>query len=99
MDIDQPPPPQPTDEELVERFQVTGDMKCFEEIWRRYSRKVYGKCLKLLHNPEAAEDVAADVFLKVMQRIRTRYRDGHFAGWLYTIARHECINYVQQAAV
>ena len=100
MDIDQPEsPPQPTDEELVERFRVSGDMKYFEEIWRRYARKVHGKCLRLLENPEAAEDVAADVFLKVMQHVRTTYREGHFAGWLYTIARHECINYLQQAAV
>ena len=43
MDIDQPAPPQPSDEELVERSRKTGDMQCFEEIWRRYSGKVYGK--------------------------------------------------------
>ena len=99
MDIDQPAPPQPSDEELVERFRKTGDMQCFEEIWRRYSGKVYGKCLRLLQNPVAAEDVTTDVFVKIMQRIGTSYQEGHFAGWLYTIAKHECVNYVKQAAV
>lgn len=74
-------------------------MKCFEDLWRRYAAKVFGKCLRFLQNPEAAEDVTADVFLKVMQHIRTSYRQEHFAGWLYTIARHDCINYVRQAAV
>jgi RNA polymerase sigma-70 factor (ECF subfamily) len=99
MDIDQPAPPQPSDEELVERFRKTGDMQCFEEIWRRYSGKVYGKCLRLLQNPEAAEDVTTDVFVKIMQHIGANYQEGHFAGWLYTIAKHECVNYVHQAAV
>jgi RNA polymerase sigma-70 factor (ECF subfamily) len=95
----QPAPSHLPDEELVERFRKTGDMRCFEEFWRRYSKKVHGQCLRFLQNPEAAEDVTASVFLKVMQRIRTDYHEGNFAGWLYTVARHECINYVKQAAV
>ena len=99
MGTDQPKLPELTDDELVERFRATGRMAHFEELWHRYSRKVYGKSLKLVHKPEAAEDITGEVFLKVMRQIRTGYREGNFAGWLYTITKHECINHIRQAAV
>jgi RNA polymerase sigma-70 factor (ECF subfamily) len=86
------------DEALVERFQATGEMMYFEEIWRRYSKKLYSKCLCFMRDASAAEDVAADVFLKAIASLRAQYRPHHFAGWLFTIGRHECINHVKQAA-
>jgi RNA polymerase sigma-70 factor (ECF subfamily) len=86
------------DEVLAERFQTTGEMMYFEEIWRRYSKVVYAKCLWFLRDASAAEDVTADVFVKVIASLRAQYRPYHFAGWLFTVGRHECINHVKQAA-
>jgi RNA polymerase sigma factor (sigma-70 family) len=86
------------DEVLVEQFQSTGEMMYLEELWRRYSRTVYSKCLWFLRDTSAAEDIAADVFLKVIASLRAQYQPHHFAGWLFTVARHACINHVKQAA-
>jgi len=88
----------PVDAALVERFQATGEMRCIEELWHRYASEVYRRCLRLLRNGSAAEDVTVDVFLKVMSNLRTQYRPDHFKGWLFTLAKHECINFRQQAA-
>lgn len=86
------------DAALVERFQATGEMKCIEELWQKYAREVYQRCLRFLRDEPAAEDVTADVFVKVMGNLRTQYRPDHFKGWLFTITKHECINYKQRAA-
>jgi len=88
----------PTDHDLadgalVERFQATGEMRCIEELWQKYAREVYHRCLGFLRNGAAAEDVTVDVFLKVMGNLRTQYRPDHFKGWLFTLAKHECINF------
>ncbi len=83
---------------LVERFQATGEMRCIEELWRKYSKEVYQRCLRFLRDGAAAEDVAVDVFVKVMGNLRTQFRPDHFKGWLFTIAKHECINYRLRAA-
>ena len=83
---------------LVERFQTMGEMMYFEVLWQRYSKITYSRCLSFLRNASAAEDVTADIFLKVIAGLRAQYRPHHFGGWLFTIARHECINHVKQAA-
>ena len=85
------------DEGLVERFQTTGEMLYFEELWRRHFKIVYAKCFSFLRNPAAAEDVTAEVFLKALASLGDRYQPGHFAGWLLTITKHQCINHVKQA--
>lgn len=86
------------DEALVERFQTTGERAYFEELWKRYFKSVYGKSLSFLRNPAAAEDVTAEVFLKAFASLAHHYNPGHFAGWLFTITKHQCINHVKQAA-
>jgi len=95
------PPPDPddfADVALVDRFRATGDVRCIAELWQRYAREVYHRCLRFLRNGASAEDVTVEVFVKVMGKLRTQYRPDHFKGWLFTIAKHECINHRQRAA-
>jgi RNA polymerase sigma-70 factor (ECF subfamily) len=95
------PPTDPDDlgdAELLKCFQATGDTRHIEKLWRKYARPVYQACLRFLRNNADAEDVAADVFVKVMNNLRAQYRPDHFRGWLFTLAKHECINRVQRAA-
>lgn len=73
-----------------------------ERLWNEaspiVSKTVYSKCLCFLRDASAAEDVTGDVFLKVIASLRAHYQPHHFAAWLFTVARHECINHVKQAA-
>jgi RNA polymerase sigma factor (sigma-70 family) len=86
------------DPALVERFHATGEMWCIEKLWERYAGEVYHRCLRFLRDRAAAEDVTADVFVKVMRNLRTQYQPDHFKGWLFTIAKHECVNRQRRAA-
>lgn len=95
------PPTDPheiADAELVERFQATGDMRCIERLWQRYAREVYQRSRRFLGNAAAAGDVTADIFVKVIDKLRAQYQPDHFKGWLFTIAKRECINYSRRAA-
>jgi len=80
----------PTDAELVRRAQ-TGDRTAFDALVTRSESKVYGLCLKMLGNPEDAEDVLQEVFIKAYQSLPGFRGDSAFSTWLYRIATNACL--------
>ncbi len=63
-----PPETAPTDSELVQRAKA-GDKTAFDLLVTRNEGRVYGLCLKMLGNPEDAEDVLQEVFVKAFQSL------------------------------
>jgi DNA-directed RNA polymerase specialized sigma24 family protein len=51
------------DQMLVNRLLV-GDIKAFDELYQRYSKRVFGFCFGLLHSREDAEGIVQEVFIK-----------------------------------
>jgi len=76
-----------SDEELMRRYQ-TGDETAFEEIYARYSKKIYGFLMRRLANPETSAELFQETFLR-LHRGRSLYRpEMPFKTWLYTIANN-----------
>jgi RNA polymerase sigma-70 factor (ECF subfamily) len=71
---------------LVLRCQA-GDEQAFAEIVRAYDQRLRYFLLKLLANPEAAEDAAQDVWLDVYRGMVRLREPGAFRAWLYRLAR------------
>ncbi len=63
------------------------DPRAFGPLYERHYDAVFRYCYVRLGDRQAAEDAAAEVFLKALARLR-QFRGGVFAAWLYTIARH-----------
>jgi RNA polymerase sigma-70 factor (ECF subfamily) len=79
------------DAELVARC-LAGETQAFEPLVRRYQRVLYNVALRMVGNPEDAQDVAQVAFVKAWERLGTfdpRYR---FFSWLYKIVVNESIN-------
>ena len=55
---------------LVEASQ-RGDVSAFEELVRRYDRKLLRIAINVTHNPDDAEDAVQDAFFKI-RRVRMR---------------------------
>lgn len=87
-----------TDEGLIERFQSTNDVACFAEIFRRHKRTIHRRCLAVLRDDAAAEDLTQDTFVTAFTKIDL-FRGGTFYAWLCTIARHLCLNQLKAAWV
>jgi RNA polymerase sigma factor (sigma-70 family) len=83
-------PPAP-DEDLVRRFQETGDPAWFEELFIRHRKKVYLACRAFHSDSGAAEDATQETFLRAYQKIKL-FSGGDFDGWLMRIARNICID-------
>ncbi|MCM2323359.1 MAG: sigma-70 family RNA polymerase sigma factor [Oligoflexia bacterium] len=74
------------DEEIMLAYQK-GEPSAFEELYRRYSGRVYGYLRNRLADRGALDDVFQAVFLKLHQS-RAQYDPAFpFAPWLFTICR------------
>jgi len=80
----------PTDSELVSRAQK-GDTQAYSELVERHESKVYGLCLKMLGNPEDAEDCLQEVFIKAYEALPGFRQDAKFSTWIYRIATNACL--------
>jgi RNA polymerase sigma-70 factor (ECF subfamily) len=68
------------------------DARAFEELMLRYQNRVVSLLAHMTGQPDLAEDLAQDVFLRVY-RARKRYVPGaKFSTWLFTIAGNVAAN-------
>ncbi len=69
-----------------------GDAKAFELLVARHQHAVYNLALRFLHDPDEAEDIAQDTFIRIYKAAATYTPDAKFTTWLYTIVRNLCFN-------
>ena len=89
---------QQTDEQLMAKA-ATGSDTVFEELYRRYARRLTGFFfLQLGGDEELAADATHDVFLRAYEA-RSRYQEGRRVDtWLFTIAYNICRNHYRSNA-
>ena len=89
---------QQTDEQLMARAKAGSDT-AFEELYRRYARRVKGFFfMQLGGDEELAADATHDVFLRAYEA-RSRYQEGRKVDtWLFTIAYNICKNHYRSNA-
>ena len=89
---------QQTDEQLMTRAAAGSDT-AFEELYRRYARRLKGFFfMQLGGDEELAADATHDVFLRAYEA-RERYQEGRKVDtWLFTIAYNICRNHYRSNA-
>lgn len=78
-----------TVQELLESYRRSGDQAMAAKIFKDHWHLVLGQALRILNDRETAQDAAADIFLKVLSRLRLE-TPLNFSGWLYTVTRYHC---------
>ncbi len=82
------------DRRLIRKLRQ-GDERAFEELVGLYQNRIYGLMLRMIGNPEEAEDLAQEVFITVHRAIGTYRGEGRFYTWLYRIATNTCKNRIK----
>ena len=80
------------DEMLVTQFK-SGSQKAFDELMKRYERKIFGYLLRSVRNYEDAEELTLEVFFKAYRALASWQPKAKFSTWLYTIASNLAIDY------
>ena len=70
---------------LVDRFR-NGDSSAFDEMVTRHWDRIYAMVHQLLRNPQDAEEVTQDAFIRAHRGLANFRGDSAFSTWLYQIA-------------
>jgi RNA polymerase sigma factor (sigma-70 family) len=69
-----------------------GSDRAFEELYSRYRERIAGFIFSKLHDHGRAEDIAQEVFISALRRLRATDQEIAFKPWLYEIAKNACID-------
>ena len=74
----------------------SGHPEIYEEIVKRYEKKLFSYVYRLVGNKEETEDILQNVFVKAYRNIRTFDIERKFSSWIYRIAHNEAINFLKK---
>lgn len=87
----------PGEQALIERAKR--DPQAFREVYRHYHPRLFAYIAYRVGRAEDAEDITADVFVRVVAGLRRfEWRgDGAFSAWLFRIAYNELNRYFEHS--
>jgi RNA polymerase sigma-70 factor (ECF subfamily) len=97
-----PPPPAARDTSTTEPEteasappSLVGASADFAALYAEHSRAIYYLALRMLSDPQKAEDATHDVFLKAYRKLDQFRGEASWRTWLYRIAINHCRNLQQ----
>lgn len=78
----------------VERV-LEGDYNAFEPLVREYEKNVYNLALRMVKNPEDAQDMAQESFIRAYNSLSSFRGDSRFSVWLYRIVSNVCLDHIR----
>ena len=72
-----------------------GNVAAFEELVRHYDRAVLRLATHLMGNPEDAQDIYQETFLRVYRNLGNFRYECSFYTWLYRIVCNLCLDYLR----
>jgi RNA polymerase sigma-70 factor (ECF subfamily) len=84
LTIEQAGTPVPDVAAAVERARA-GDARAFRELYVQHSGRVYALCLRMLADPDAAEEATQDAFVKAWERLGGFEGRSAFSTWLHRL--------------
>lgn len=78
------------------RGSIDGDRRMQEELYRRFSPKMYAVCLRYASNSDEAQDILQDGFIKVFKKLDSFRGEGSFEGWVRRIFVNTAIEHFRR---
>ena len=75
---------------------LENDRRMQQELYNRFSPKMYGVCLRYTGNADDAQDVLQDAFVKVFRKLDSFRSEGSFEGWIRRIFVNTAIEHFRR---
>ena len=87
----------PQQKELLVEL-AEGSESAFEEIYKLYSPRLFGRLLKLVKSSSVAEEILQDVFLKLWEHRKSIDSERSFRSFLFKIAENKVYDFFRSVA-
>jgi RNA polymerase sigma-70 factor (ECF subfamily) len=84
----------PIEADLLRKAQG-GNLFAFEEIVKRYQRRVYGVAYRIVRRHDVADDVAQEAFIRAHRALPSFDAGRPFGPWICRIAANLAVNHVR----
>ena len=75
---------------------IDGNRRMQEELYRRFSPRMYAVCLRYAGNGDEAQDILQDGFIKVYKKLESFRGEGSFEGWIRRIFVNTAIEHFRR---
>lgn len=82
------------EEEWIARSRM-GDLEAFSRIYERYEAAVYRHAYRLLENPDLADDIRQETFIRAYQSISRFRGDARLKTYLFAICGNLCRDHLR----
>lgn len=75
---------------------INGDRRMQQELYDRFSPRMYAVCLRYALNAEEAQDILQEGFIKIFKKLDTFRSEGSFEGWVRRIFVNTAIEHFRR---
>ncbi len=76
-----------------------GDASAFEQLYRKFSKQIYWKLLKMVKESDQADDILQDLFIKVWERREQIDTSHSFGAFLHRIAQRMVVDHYRKVSI
>lgn len=71
---------------------LSGDKQAYAHIIHKYKNPLYATILRMTRNPQDAQDLVQEAFIKIYHQLDKYEQKGSFSSWLYRVAINHCMD-------
>ena len=83
--------------EIICRQAAQGNNEARTALYNRFSKRMFGICIRMTGSRQDAEDILQDSFVRAFRHINQLKHAGSFESWLRRIVINACILHARQA--
>lgn len=76
--------------EALLNYMTQGDQEAFKQLYQNTDRSIYSFILSIMKNPQDAEELMQETYLKIWTSPHLYKDHGKALAWMFTIARNLC---------
>ncbi|MDR3244610.1 MAG: sigma-70 family RNA polymerase sigma factor [Elusimicrobiota bacterium] len=83
------------DSDLVSMFK-NGNKEAFEEIVLRYQAQIYTYIMSMVKNPDAANDILQDVFIRMFRKLSQYNEENKLKHWIFILSKNITMDFFRK---
>lgn len=84
------------DDQVLIKKVLAGNKSSFEELMKKYNKKIYGFIYRMVRDNEVAIELTQDFFIKIFNVVAKYNFEYKFSTWAYRICYNLVIDYVRK---